>query len=142
MVTASAEETTVAPRRLSYRELVVWQRGMDLVVTAHDLAQRFPSYERYGLASQLRRAAVSIPANIAEGHGRLHRGDFVYHLSVANGSLRELETHVQLAVRLEYIPEASAAPVLALTEELGRMLSGLIRKLRSLPSPLSSSVGK
>src|SRR5581483_2372738 len=70
----------------SYRDLIVWQRGMDLIVLSYKIAKRLPPIEMYGLASQIRRAAVSVPANIAEGHGRHHRGEYVHHLSFANGS--------------------------------------------------------
>ena len=77
----------------SYRDLRVWQKAMDLVVTSYEVAKQFPQSELYGLVSQIQRAAVSIPANIAEGHGREHLGDYLHHLSIANGSLMELETH-------------------------------------------------
>jgi len=113
----------------SYRDLIVWQKAMDLVMESYRLAQKFPTHERYGLASQCRRAAVSIPANIAEGHGRLHRGDYVHHLSIATGSLMELETCAELECRLGY---ASADDVLSLRELLdhvGRMLTRLTRRL-------------
>jgi len=87
----------------SYRDLRVWQKGMDLVVTSYEATKQFPQSELYGLASQIQRAAVSIPANIAEGHGREHLGDYMHHLSMANGSLMELETHFLLAERLGYL---------------------------------------
>jgi len=82
---------------------VVWQRAMDLVAEAYQLTQRFPSEERYGLVQQVKRSVVSIPSNIAEGHGRDHLGDYLRHLSIANGSLMELETQFLIAVRLGYI---------------------------------------
>lgn len=122
--------------RMRYTDLKVWQRGMELVIRAYELSNCLPPQERFGLAVQMRRAAVSIPANIAEGHGRLHRGDYVRHLSVANGSLRELETHVMIAERLRYVATADSENLLRDSDEIGRMLSGLIRRLRS-PSPLS-----
>jgi len=77
----------------SYRDLQVWQKAMDLVAESYTLSAKLPKTETFGLASQIQRAAVSIPANIAEGHGREHLGDYLHHLSVANGSLMELETH-------------------------------------------------
>jgi four helix bundle protein len=77
----------------SYRELAVWLEGMNLVTETYRLSRQFPTDERFGLTSQMRRSAVSIPANIAEGHGRSHRGDFLHHVSFARGSLAELETH-------------------------------------------------
>jgi len=114
----------------SYRDLLVWQKGMDLVVRSYELSRRFPPSETYGLAAQIQRSAVSIPANIAEGHGRRHMGDYLHHLSVANGSLKELETHFLIAKRLGLLKGDDVELVLALSEELGRMLSGLARSLR------------
>jgi len=114
----------------SYRDLLIWQRGMALVVHCYELAKRLPHNENYGLIAQLQRAAVSIPANIAEGHGRKHRGDYLHHLSITRGSLAELETHLLLAVRLKYVAQGDIEPLLAQTDELGRMISGLIRTLR------------
>jgi four helix bundle protein len=83
----------------SYRDLEVWQKAMDLVEEVYRIAERFPSQEKYGLTGQLQRAAVSIPANIAEGYGRMHRKEYLQHLSIAKGSLAEVETHLALAVR-------------------------------------------
>jgi len=85
------------------------------------------------LASQTQRAAVSVPANIAEGYARLHRGDYVHHLSMARGSLAELETHITLAVRLEYVPREKAVEIWNTTQEVGKMLTGLISSLRRMP---------
>ena len=114
----------------SYRDLEVWQRATDLVIECYRLANRFPKNELYGLTSQIQRAAISIPANIAEGHGRDHLGDYLHHLSVANGSLMELETHLLIAARLSYLDEGDSKPVLSRTAEVGRMLAGLARALR------------
>ena len=86
-----------------YRDLLVWGRAMDLVVEAYRLTEAFPREERYGLVQQVRRAAVSVPSNIAEGHGRDHLGDYLRQLSVANGSLMELETQVLIAGRMGYL---------------------------------------
>ena len=113
-----------------YRDLQVWQKAMDLVVETYRLSKDFPQTEIYGLTSQMQRAAVSVPANIAEGHGREHLGDYLHHLSVANGSLMELETHCLIAVRLEYLEGNKTKSFLSCTSELGRMMSGLIRKLK------------
>lgn len=88
--------------------------------------------------SQIQRAAVSIPANIAEGYGRHHRGDYLHHVSVANGSLKELETHLLIAQRLSYIQEDQLDPVLKLTSEIGRMLRGLAEGLRKKSTGESS----
>ncbi|MGQ0633168.1 MAG: four helix bundle protein [Planctomycetaceae bacterium] len=97
----------------SYRDLQVWQRGMDLVVACYRLAKRFPDEERFGLVSQLQRAAVSVPANIAEGRGRSTTRDFLRHLSIACGSLAELETHIAIGVRLGYVQSLDIEPILA-----------------------------
>jgi four helix bundle protein len=103
---------------------------MDLVVEAYRVSAAFPKTETYGLTSQLRRAAVSIPANIAEGHGRDHIGDYLYHLSVANGSLMELETHCLIAERLRYVTGEDLSSALSGTSDVGRMLAGLTRALK------------
>ncbi|HYL78392.1 MAG TPA: four helix bundle protein [Bryobacteraceae bacterium] len=116
----------------SYRDLIVWQKAMDLVVESYRLSRLLPKAEVYGLASQMQRCAVSVPANIAEGQGRDHLGDYVRHLSIANGSLMELETHLLLASRLAYLTNQDLDQAFALTAEVGRMLTGLSKKLRSL----------
>jgi four helix bundle protein len=113
----------------TYRDLDVWGKAMDLVDAVYGLSLRFPDQERYGLRSQIQRAAVSIPANIAEGYGRLHRGDYVHHLSVSRGSLAELETHILLSVRLRYVPEVDALPVWEQCQDVGKMLRKLIQSL-------------
>jgi four helix bundle protein len=98
---------------------------MDLVVAAYALSDAFPSAERFGLTSQLRRATVSVPANIAEGHARTHRRDFMRFLTIARSSLREADTHVLIAVRVGHVSGDAAAPFLALSDEVGRMLTAL-----------------
>lgn len=114
----------------SYEDLKVWQCGMELVVRTYRLTRRLPTSERFGLSSQMQRAAVSVPANIAEGHGRWHLGDKLRHLSVADGSLKELETEVTIALKLGLLPQAEAKAFAAPAHELGRMLAGLMRSLR------------
>ena len=114
----------------SYRELKVWQRSMDLVVQSYRASDGFPKLETYGLVSQVRRAAVSVPANIAEGHGREHLGYYLHCLSIANGSLMELETHVQIGRRMRYLCEADEEAFLLRSAEVGRMLAALIRALK------------
>lgn len=114
----------------NYRDLKVWQKGVDLVVQCYRMTELFPRRELYGLVSQIRRAAVSIPANIAEGNGRDHLGDYLRHLSFASGSLKELETQLWIANRLEFVDEPRLDEVLVGTAEVGRMLSGLKRSLR------------
>jgi four helix bundle protein len=104
---------------------------MDLVLESYKLAALFPRNETYGLRSQLQRTAVFIPANIAKGHGRKHLGDYLHHLSVANGSRMELETHILIALRLSYVKEKQADAIPAAMAELGRMLAGLIKSLKS-----------
>src|SRR5690606_37491282 len=114
----------------SYRDLIVWQSAMALAVGTYDLTRAFPVEERFGLSAQLRRAAVSVPANIAEGHGRVHRGEYVHHLSIAHGSLCEVETMLLLAVELRLGRAANVAVLLETSREVGRMLGGLMRGLR------------
>ena len=116
----------------SYRDLFVWQKAMDLVVECYKFVSELPKNETYGLISQVQRSAVSIPANIAEGHGRDHLGDYLRHLSIANGSLKELETHLLLVGRLGYRAENEAEPLLASCTEIGKMLSGLSKSLRGV----------
>ena len=109
----------------SYRDLKVWQKAMDLVVKCYQVANDFPKIERFGLASQLQRAAVSIPANIAEGRARQHTKEFLQHLNIAYGSLAELETHFLIAERLNYCDADTSSQMLDKTSEVGRMINGL-----------------
>ena len=113
----------------SYRNLDVWQKAMNMVVACYKITKTFPKSEIYGLASQLQRSAVSIPANIAEGRERQHRKEFIQHISIAYGSLAELETHIQIAERLNYITLTKANQLLDQTAEIGRMLNGLRKSL-------------
>jgi len=119
----------------SYRDLQVWQKAMALVVESYSVARLLPKSESYGLIGQIQRAAVSVPANIAEGHGREHLGDYVRHLSIANGSLMELETHFLIAVELRYVTHEQTAAAMSMTSEVGRMLTGLTRRLRGPLTP-------
>ena len=120
-----------APGRiLSYRDLLVWQKGIGLVLEIYNIAQRLPLSERFELARQMKAAAISIPANIAEGHGRDHLGDYLHHLSIANGSLMELETELIITGKLEYLSPPEVEGLLSRTPELGRMLAGLTRRLK------------
>lgn len=107
-----------------YRVLRVWQLSMDLVARTYQITTSFPRHETYGLTSQMRRAAVSIAANIAEGHGRRHLGDYLRHLSVANGSLREFETHILIAGRMSYLTDKDRDAALHHASDVARMLSG------------------
>ena len=117
----------------NYTDLIAWQKAMDLVESAYRLAREFPRDELFGLTSQLRRAAVSIPSNIAEGQGRSSPGDFRRHLSIAHGSLREVETHIHIAARLHYINEARKQEILAQCGEVGKLLNGLWNSLAKDP---------
>lgn len=120
----------------SYRDLLVWQKAIDLVVNAYRATAAFPKTETYGLTSQIRRAASSIPANIAEGYGRGSRKEYVQFLSIAQGSLKELETHFIVGEKLSYLTGSQTERLLAQTDELGPMLGSLIRKLKlSTPTP-------
>jgi four helix bundle protein len=104
---------------------------MDIAVLCYEVTNRFPETERFGLSSQMRRASASIPANIAEGHGRETPGAFVQFLRNAQGSLKELETHLLLAVRVKLLEESSSQEVLEKCNEAGRMLRALIRTLQT-----------
>ncbi len=110
----------------NYKDLLAWQKSMDLVEACYKLTMNFPATERYGLTDQLRRAAVSIPANIAEGQGRHYEAEFVRFLYIASGSLAELETHIYIAQRLGYLGLLETDQLLENAAEIGRMLNGLI----------------
>lgn len=114
----------------SYRDLIVWQKAVELAVLIYRLTEGFPKREIYGLASQIRRAGVSVPSNIAEGYGRGSRKEYLQFLSIAQGSLKELETQTVLAQRLGYATVSQAERVLLDSEIVGKMLGGLIRSLR------------
>jgi four helix bundle protein len=110
---------------VKYSELSVWQKAMDLVAETYRLAPLLPADERFGLVAQMQRAAVSIPSNIAEGHGRKSTGAYLNHLSIASGSLAELETQAHIALRLNHVKHEHVEPSLTQADEVGRMLSGL-----------------
>ncbi len=117
------------PSIRSYRDLTVWQDAMDLVVQIYSLTKSLPDDERFGLTSQLRRAAVSIPSNIAEGWGRNRTGEYIQHLRYASGSLREVETQLLIANRVGFLSEDEVSPALKSCDEISRMLRALIRSL-------------
>lgn len=124
----------------SYRDLLVWQKSMDLTEHCYHATETFPKTETFGLSSQIRRAAASIPANIAEGNGRDHIAEYLHHLSIARGSLMELETHLLLSGRLGFIDVAQLSRVLGETAEIGKMLAGLSaslkrRRAQRIPNP-------
>lgn len=113
----------------SYRDLHVWQRAVEMVEEIYKLSAHFPSEERYGLTSQIRRAAVSVPSNIAEGYGRRRKGQYLHHLDIANGSLTEVETQLIIAGRLDLVAKEQAQKAWSLLQDTGKMLTGLTRSL-------------
>ena len=115
----------------SYKDLTVWQKSMALTGDIYKLTEKLPKTETYGLSDQLRRAAVSVPSNIAEGQGRESKNEFRSFLSVAKGSLSELETQLLICVRLKYFTEADIKIALSLSNEIDRMLTTLILNLKT-----------
>jgi four helix bundle protein len=114
----------------SYRQLVAWQKAMELVRQIYETTKTFPKEEIYGLSSQIRRAAVSIPSNIAEGQGRDSTKEFLHHLSIAYGSLMETETQILIAESLNYLKSEDRVLILEKTAETGRLINGLSRSLK------------
>ncbi len=110
-----------------YKELIVWQKAMEMVTEIYKATQRFPKEEQYGLTSQLRRAAVSVPSNIAEGQGRLTRGEFRQFLGQAKGSLAEIDTQLMISANLGYLSDSNS--ILERTAEVARLLNGLLNSL-------------
>lgn len=108
-----------------HRDLVAWQKAMQLVKDVYRFTEEFPKHELYGLASQLRRAAVSVPSNLAEGASRNSRKEFHHFIGTARGSLAEMETQIEIAKDLGYMKEPFASSLLTRVAELGRMLTGL-----------------
>jgi four helix bundle protein len=121
---------SIEEEEMKYSELKVWQKSMDLVDELYSVTDQFPQSERFEISSQLQRASVSIPSNIAEGHGRKYTNAFLNHLSIAFGSLMEVETLVLIAERRKYVDKNKTVSLLAQTEQIGKMLSGLRRSLR------------
>lgn len=115
-----------------FRDLYVWQAGMDLVEQIYRLTRQFPKSETYGLSSQVQRAIVSVPSNIAEGHSRSHIREYLHHLSIARASLAEAATQVEIAGRLEYAPAADIQRTLDQMATLGRQLTALRERLKPL----------
>jgi four helix bundle protein len=115
---------------LSYRDLIVWQKAMALAALCYAKTRSFPRSEAFGLTTQIRRAAASIPANIAEGNGRENTGSYIQFLRISQGSLKELETHVLLSQTVELMKAPDAEQILGLTEEVGKLLRSLIRALQ------------
>ena len=113
----------------SHRDLIVWQKAMDLVTTVYRLTEAFPKSELYGLTSQIRRSAASIPANIAEGQGRRLAGEFLQFLGNARGSLLELDTHLEIALRLNMLSKDLHLTVMEQLIEVRKLLNGLMRSI-------------
>jgi four helix bundle protein len=118
-----------------YQGLIAWQRAMDLVEAVYVTTRKWPREEMYGLTQQARRAAISIPSNIAEGHGRSGTKEYAHHVSVAYGSLSELETQILIGERLGYHPESETRGLLQRTSEVRRILRGLLKSLRAPTQP-------
>ncbi len=123
----------------SYRDLIVWQKAIALVTNIYRSTQSFPRHETYGLTSQIRRSAVSVASNIAEGQGRLSRGEFHYFLGVARGSLVEMETQAVIAENLGYLSKSEAKQLACASGEVSRLLHGLMQAVRK---PGQQPIGK
>ena len=113
----------------NYRDLKVWQIAVDVVEAVYRLTREFPKHESYGIAQQIQRAAVSVPSNIAEGHARASTKEFLHYISIALGSLAELETQLIVATRLQYLKTQELDSILQQTDETGKMLRGLQKTL-------------
>ena len=126
----TTEDSEFPPKRIrSYRDLIVWRKGMDLAVETYRLGKTLPREERYVLKDQMSRACISIPANVAEGHGRMAKGEFLRYLGISRGSLHELETLFELCRRLGYFDDTALSRARLLADEEGRMLWTLMEKL-------------
>jgi four helix bundle protein len=126
----------------SHRDLLVWQKAMDLVVTCYRLTDTFPKHEIYALTSQLRRAAVSVPSSIAEGRGRYSKKEYAQYLSIALGSIAELETQLEIAVRLGYLDHDDASETSDKIGEIGKMLNGLRASLKRKATPIAPTASR
>ena len=115
----------------SFRDLHVWKRGIELTEAIYRVTASFPKQEMYGLSSQLQRAAVSVPANIAEGHGRDSTREYLHHLSYSMGSIAELETLLEIALRLKYVSSAAMSEIVQETTALGKMIRAIQKALRN-----------
>jgi four helix bundle protein len=115
----------------SHRDLIVWKKSMDLVDRIYRVSSDFPEHERFGLTSQIRRAAVSIPSNIAEGRVRKTTKDFIQFLHIASGSVAELETQIEIALRQKWMRAKEHGEIMSLASEIGKMLVSLISSLNS-----------
>lgn len=114
----------------SYKDLTVWQKAMHMVGFVYDATERFPAAERFGLSSQMQRAAVSVPANIAEGYGRGTRNDYAHFIDISHGSVAELETLISLAHSRKYMSTDTCSTIEEQLDEIGKMLRSLRKSLR------------
>ena len=130
MTSGEGQVTSESAKTSSYKDLIVWQKSLSLVKQIYKLTSIFPGEEKFGLISQLRRAAVSIPSNIAEGQARRTTGDFIHFVSNAEGSVAEVETQLIIAVELSFCSQAQADTCLALVVEIRKMLNALRRTLQ------------
>ncbi|PIY11559.1 MAG: four helix bundle protein [Flexibacter sp. CG_4_10_14_3_um_filter_32_15] len=115
----------------TFKDLIVWQEAMELVVEIYKITRQFPKSEIYGLSSQMQRAAVSIPSNIAEGNQRNSIPQYLQFVSIARGSLGELETQIMLSHKLEYLDKKTQDKVILQTEKIGRLMGGLMKSLKT-----------
>ncbi|MCR4965696.1 MAG: four helix bundle protein [Bacteroidales bacterium] len=113
----------------SYKELIVWQKAMDMVANVYKLTQDLPKEELFALTSQIRRAAISVPSNIAEGYGRQSKKEYLHFLSVANGSVCEIETQLLLCAKIGYLSEESIKETLQTLSEIGKMIFSIRQKI-------------
>jgi len=114
----------------SYRDLIVWQKSMQLVTETYRLTKTFPKDEQYGLTSQIRRSAVSIPSNMAEGYGRKSKNDYARFLQIARGSLYEFQTQLEICLRLDFISNRGFGDICEKSREIEKMLNSLISKVK------------
>ncbi|WP_373513539.1 four helix bundle protein [Persicitalea sp.] len=117
----------------TYRDLVVWQKSMVFVTSVYKSTGVFPGTEQFGLTSQIRRSAISIPSNIAEGYGRRSTGDYIRFLQIAIGSLYEAQTQIEITFNLNYLPKEEYDLLHLQSREIERMLSSLVQKIKSNP---------
>lgn len=115
----------------TYRDLIVWQKAMEMTVMLYQIASKLPKEETFALCSQMRRAAVSIPSNIAEGFGRNSKKEYLQFLYIAYGSVCELETQLMLCVRIEYLTEIEIQPLMDILTEIGKMITTITKKLKA-----------
>jgi len=120
----------------SYRDLIVWQKAMDMTESLYRIVKKLPKEETYALSDQMRRAAISIPSNIAEGFGRNSKKEYLQFLYIANGSVSELETQLMLCVRINYLKESEIQSILTLLSEIGKIIMTITKKLNSDTSNL------